>query len=283
MADNRDNKNNPPALSDPVKFAGWLTKNSEKMQKELPEGYKLEQVKRLALHLMQNDDELSKCTMDSLYLCILKAAHLDLAIDLKEAHIVRYGTKAELQVDYKGLIKMSMRSGRVIHVKAEVVRQGDYIAYKRGTERADRWLVHEPLPFNDGKVIGAYAMFDMSDGYTEFEVLNASDAAAIRAKAKPGSMLWNEFAGEAWKKAVIRRGIKTLELLPEDKRAMVEDDSTHFDMGQATATTVADLNQRFAPRRQLQGQAGQGKQLEHQQEAANEPAMSADGTDEPVV
>jgi recombination protein RecT len=229
------------------KFSGWLTANGDRVQREMPEGYSIEKIKRLALHMEAQSPQLKNCSSKSLYLGIMKAAHLDLSIDLGEAHLVPYGKDANFQIDYKGLIKLAKRSGQVTHVKAEVVREGDLIAYSRGSRKEERWISHEPVPFNQGPIIGAYALFDLADGSTEFEILSPADAKAIRAKAANGSMMWKDFEGEAWKKAVIRRGLKTLELMPEDNRAVLEDDRQSYDFDQPKPV-VASLNERFAPK-----------------------------------
>lgn len=261
--------------SEIAKLTGWLTQNSEKLQREMPEGYSAEDVKRIALHLMGSSDQLKRCSLESIYQGILKAAHFDLAIDLGEAHLVPYGNTANFQIDYKGLIKLAKRSGAVKHVKAEVVREGDFIEYQRGSDRSQRYLIHQPAAFNEGPIIGAYALFDMADGFTEFEVLSPSDAAAIKKKAAKGSMMWSEFEGEAWKKAVIRRGIKTLELIPEDKRAVIEDDRTSYDYGRAEPRpVVADLNRRFAPK---------PKQVAHEPDVEEPEVIDASLSDGEIV
>jgi recombination protein RecT len=230
-----------------AKLNGWMTTHGERVQREMPAGYSVEDVKRIALHLTSQSNQLKNCSPESLWLGILKAAHLGLAIDLGEAHLVPYGSDANFQIDYKGIIKLLKRSGRVKHVKAEVVREGDLIAYSRGSSREERWLKHEPIPFNEGRIVGAYALFDMADDYTEFEILSPADAAAIKKKAAGGSMMWKDFEGEAWKKSVIRRGAKTLELMPEDQRVLIEDDRQEYTMkATRVSPTAAELNRRFA-------------------------------------
>ncbi len=233
------------------KMAGWLKKRGDKVQSEMPEGYSVEKVKRLALHLMQANEKIQKCTAESIYLAILKSAHLDLSFDLGECHLVPYGRQADFQIDYKGLVKLCKRSGNISHVKAEVVREGDHIEYQRSLDPSERRLIHRPVPFNDGEIIGAYAIFDLTIGYSEFEVLSRADIDTIRGKAANGSMMWNEFFGEGAKKAVIRRGIKTLELLPEDKRAIVAEAAQLYDIGrvqQVSQSSTARLNEQFAPK-----------------------------------
>lgn len=231
--------------TDIAKLAGWMTTNGERVQREMPEGYSIEKIKRVALHLMGKNNQLKNCSNASMWLGIIQAAHLGLSIDLGEAHLVPYGQEAVFQIDYKGLIKLAKRSGRVTHVKADVVRDGDLIEYRRGTDGAS-YLLHQPIPFNAAPIVGAYALFTFSDGTSDFETLSMADAKAIRAKASGGSMMWKEFEGEALKKAVIRRGLKTLELVPDDQRALIDDDRRSYDYS-TPQPVVATLNQRFAP------------------------------------
>lgn len=231
-----------------TQMSNFLTKYSDKVQREMPEGYSIEQVKRLALHLMDQSKDLAQCSPESLYLCILKAAHLDLAIDLGEAHIVRYGQQATLMLDYKGLIKLAKRSGAVAHVKADVVRDGDEFFYQRSLDPSERRLIHKPIPFNDAEIIGSYAIFDLSIGYSEFEILSKTEIAAIRKKAAAGSMMWKEFYEEGAKKAVLRRGLKTLELLPEDRRSIIAEMKDHYEIGRVEQSATHVLTERFSPK-----------------------------------
>ena len=221
--------------------------DSGKLQRQLPDGYDIEKVRRLMLHLMAASNKIQSCSTESIYLGILKSAHLDLSFDLGECHLVPYGREADFQIDYKGLIKLVKRSGEVKHLKADVVREGDRFEYRRAMSPQDRHLVHEPVPFSDGKIIGAYAIFDLAVGYSEFEVMGRHEIDKIRAKAASGSMMWKEFFEEGAKKAVIRRGIKTLELYPDDKRAIIEEAQSEF-IGVAKVQSTSELNDKFAPK-----------------------------------
>lgn len=226
-----------------TKMGNFLTSNSDKIHREMPEGYSMEKVKRLALHLMQANDRVQNCTPQSIYLGVLKSAHLDLSFDLGECHLVPYGKEADFQIDYKGLIKLVKRSGEVLNVKADVVREGDEFGYQRGLRPEDRYLVHRPKTFSEANIIGAYVIFDLAHGENEFEVISRKELDAIRSKASGGSMMWNDFFEEAAKKAVIRRGIKTLELYPDDKRALIEEAQVEYQFDNQPARS--SLNDRF--------------------------------------
>ncbi len=247
------------------RFTSWLTENSAELEDKLPKGRTLDDAKRLSLYLLKqdarNNGKLSKARPRSLYQAILRAWHLDLDLDLGDAHLVAYGQEVELQVDYKGLIKLAKRGGECVHVKADVVREGDHCEYSRGTDAQDRYFVHTPKPFNTAPIIGAYALFHLSTtGEVDFEVMNRDQIDTVRSKAAKGSMMWNDFYGEGARKAVIRRGLKTLDLVPEDKRLLLESARRQFDFSQQNNRPV-DLNERFS---QGAPQPSQPKALTHE-------------------
>lgn len=236
-------------MSNALKFSNYLATQGDRLIERMPEGRTIEDLKRLSLYILAEDKrqkgKIGNCTPESLFQCILRAWHLDLDLDLGDAHLVPYGNECTLIEDYKGLIKLIKRSGEVTHIKADVVRDGDQIEYQRATTASDRYLVHRPAPFNSGEIIGAYALFHMATGETEFEVMNRAEIDMVRSKAAGGSLMWKDFFSEGAKKAVLRRGIKTLELMPEDKRQLLESSAREFQaIGSAPSR---DLNQMFSP------------------------------------
>ena len=252
-------------MSNATKISTMLERYNEsgKLQSQFPASYGVEEVKRLMLYLMGASNQVQRCSPETIYQCVLKAAHLDLSFDLGECHVVPYGSTATFSIDYKGLIKLAKRSGHVKSVKADVVRQGDEIHYQRGTH-GESCLIHRPAVFSDEPIIGAYALFGMADGTTEFEVLSRKQIDAIRSKSSGKSLMWEEFFEEGAKKAAIRRGIKTLELYPDDLRAIIEDDERTNEFREEVREKrrgrhVSKLTERFTP-----------KAIEHE-EAPQEP------------
>src|SRR5690606_196163 len=115
---------------------------SDKVIQQLPEGYTKDDAKRLALYLRGNAD-LARCTPESIYQCILKAAHLGLSIDLGDVYVYPRGNTAQFHIGYQGLIKLLKASGEVVNVKAEVVREGEHVRIQRSTDAEQHYLVHE--------------------------------------------------------------------------------------------------------------------------------------------
>jgi recombination protein RecT len=219
--------------------------NLARIESDLPRGWSAEKVQRTVMAIAQADElsggKLKSCTPISLTLSFLEAAHLGLDIQLGEAYLIPYGKQAKLSIGYKGLIKLAKKSGELTSVVADVVRQGDEISYHRGTEGSR--LEHRALPFNDGQIVGAYALFTRADGSVDFEVLSMGDLSAIRSKAANNSPAWREFFGEMAKKAAIRRGLKRYELNPDDMRALQRDDEIWYQAEVRKTSRVADALQ----------------------------------------
>jgi recombination protein RecT len=230
----------------------WLNEpqNLQRIAHHLPEGYDAQRLQRSVAALLhrdqQNGGKLSGCDPVSLLTVVANCAHLGLDLDLSEVHIIPRGREATMLIDYRGLIKLAKRSGQVIEVEADVVRENDEFRIMRGTH--DRGLEHYHAPLNKrGDIVGAYALFHMASGVTKFEVLEMHDIEAIRSKAAKGSPAWRDFFGEMVKKSAIRRGIKTLELTSEDRRHLIESDRVEFAFNQSTMLTAEQLNKQFAP------------------------------------
>lgn len=253
------------------KIAGLFQDPSDKVLRSLPEGYSVDEAKRLALYLRGNSG-LAKCSAESIYQCVLQAAALNLAPDLKEVYFVPYGQTAQLMISYTGMIKMAKRSGRIRHVRAAVAREGDHVRIIEGSESERRRIEHEPVPFSDAPVIGAYAVFEFADGTEDFETLSMGDLRAIRSKASKSSMMWDEFFCEAAKKAAIRRGLKRMELLPDDARAIVEADAREYDYSERPKRQRPSLAASLGIAPQVESDdAGPELELEHDDTPDDEP------------
>lgn len=228
----------------------WLDANLETLQAEAPEGYDISRAKRTLAHLLKQSEKsgakLHECSPSSLVQACMYLVHLGLDADMKEAHVIARrngrGYEADVMIDYRGLLIMAKRSGEVMGVSVDVVRKGDSIDYKRGTALADSYLKHEPIPFNDGDIVGSFAIFRLRNGLVEFEAMSKAQIDNVRKKAAGGSGAWRDFYEEMAKKVVLRRGLKRLELRPDDKRALIQDDRTWFAYEDAMARTRASVS-----------------------------------------
>ena len=96
-------------------------------------------------------------------------------------------------------------------VYAHVVRDGD--EFESGMEDGHEYVRFKPKPFNDGAIVGAFAVAQFADGGIKVEVMNKSqlDAAKRMSKAQSGTA-WKFFADQMYQKVVIRRLCKNIDL-----------------------------------------------------------------------
>lgn len=219
------------------KLADYIQQNADRINEEAPQDWSPSRVQRLALHLQQEDDEnLHRATPASLVQCILRAAHMDLDIELGEAHLIARKQKgadgsswyeADLMADYKGLVKLAQRAPGVIDVHARIARDGDVIEYEQTADGVH--FRHEPDVFSTADPIGVYCLIEKEQGQPRIEFMNLEQIAAVRAKAYEHSKPWEEFWGEMAKKSVIRRTLKMVDLDPEARKLVKHTDQMEYD------------------------------------------------------
>jgi len=141
-----------------------------------------------------------------------------------------------------GLIKMVRRSGQVKDIRAHIVYENEVktgkFKYIIGDEET---LEHEPILFEEkGPAVAAYAIARLSDGSLVREFMSAAEIEVVRrsssaqkiyAKGKKPEVspepigIWKDWEPEMWKKTVIRRICKRLDMSSEDmRRVMIEED-----------------------------------------------------------
>lgn len=158
-------------------------------------------------------DNLNGISADSIALCMIKGAFLGLDFLSGECYAIPYGGEMNFQTDYKGEIKVCKKHSiqPIKDIFAKVVREGDL--YDEGVEDGKQKLTFKPLPFNNGKMIGAFAIVTYKDGSMLYESMSAEDIEEVRqhySKAKD-SDAWKKSTGEMYRKTVIRRLSKYIE------------------------------------------------------------------------
>lgn len=150
---------------------------------------------------------------DSIALCMIKGAFLGLDFLSGECYAIPYNKEMNFQTDYKGEIKICKKHSiqPIKDIFAKIVREGDL--YDEGVEDGKQKLVFKPLPFNNGKIIGAFAIVTYTDGSMLYESMSAAEIEGVRqnySKAKD-SDAWKKSSGEMYRKTVIRRLSKYIE------------------------------------------------------------------------
>ena len=162
------------------------------------------------------DPKFDRCTPESKIDCIIQsaAAYLELGTVDKLAFLIPYGNVLTFQPSYVGKIKRIVDAGVALDVYAELVYENDFFEEEAGSERR---INHKPLRFKDrGKLVGAYAVAQLTNGATAYEVLEMADLeaiekAALRISGGKPSPAYQFFGGEMKKKAAIHRLVKRLQ------------------------------------------------------------------------
>lgn len=181
--------------------------------------------------------ELCKLTFESMAVCLCKAAYLGLDYFNGECYAIPYGGELNFQTDYKGEIKMCKRFSRnpIKDIFAKVVRQDDFF-----TEEVDAGVqnvIYRPQPFSNKPMIGAFAIVVFKDGSMMYDTMSVEEIENVRntySKAKD-SQAWKSSTGEMYKKTVLRRLCKLIDLdfdNIEQQKAYLAGGDVEFENGQ---------------------------------------------------
>lgn len=213
----------------------WLAQpeSIEQIRHHAPEGFDADRAKRSVLALLQADatqgGRLGNCTPGSLVLAVVQSAALGLELGTGDCYVIPYGKEATLSLGYRGMLKLAKRSGEITHIKAEVVYQGEEFEVWTDANGRTRLTHTLDFPRSEKPVVAVYAHITCSDGFVDFEVMDAGEIAKVQAasKSKMGgktSPAWRDWYGEMSKKAVIRRALKRYTLAPEVEARLADED-----------------------------------------------------------
>ena len=200
----------------------------------LPSNVKPEAFTNAAIVAVQDNPAIMQCDTASVMKSIRTIAAAGLVPDGREAAIVPFKGKAQAMPMVYGLIKMARRSGDVTDIRAHIVYQNELdqgrFDYVVGDEER---LEHSPILFGEkGPAVAAYAIAKLKDGTIVREFMDAAQIDKVRRsspqqqKNENPSGIWQQWTDEMWKKTVIRRLCKRLDLAAEDyRRIMVEQDA----------------------------------------------------------
>jgi len=193
---------------------------------------------RVALTALLKTPKLADCTPESVIECMLNCSAMGLEPDGRRAHLIPYGNKCTLIVDYKGIVELAKRSGDVSNVFAQVVCENDSFVWENGEVKHQIDFKRER-----GEMYAVYAQISFKDGTKQVDVMTKSEVDAIRRRSKSGTQgPWVTDYNEMAKKTVFRRASKWVTLSPEVADALdKEEDFTDIKSHVSTPAPV------FAP------------------------------------
>ena len=203
----------------------------------LPKHCTPERMARVAITALTRTPNLNRCTQQSFFDCMMQLSQWGLEPDGRHAHLIPYGDKCTLIIDYKGLVQLAMRSGTIKRIHADVVCDADQFEVDCGLITKHAIDYRQPR----GEVFAVYSIIETTTG-TKCEVMTREEVEAVRARSRSGKSGpwvtdWNEMA----KKTVFKRASKWIELSAEIRDAIATDDEIDATViHRGSTTTTAD-------------------------------------------
>ena len=190
----------------------------------LPSNLPAEKFTRALVNNINKVPKIAECTIESILECADACAAAGIVPDGRLAHLIPYGQKCTLIIDYKGLVVLARRSGEVATIHADVICDNDEFQHSKNTVTHNIDWKQER-----GEVYAVFVEVTFKDGTTQAEVMSKKEIDAIRARSKSGKSGawvtdWNEMA----KKTVFKRAAKWLNLSSDDMNAIMISDKTEF-------------------------------------------------------
>lgn len=202
-----------PQTNQLVQIHTNLQKLLKDKAKALPRNFNQTRFLQNAMAVLQDTKGLDKVQPVSVARVMLKGAFLGLDFMNKECYAIPYGDQLNFQTDYKGEIKLAKKySLKKIHdIYAKLVREGDQ--FEEVVQQGKQTINFKPKPFNDGKIIGVFAVCNYEDGSMIYEAMSMDEVDHIRKtySKMPDGKAWKESPGEMIKKTCLRRLCKLIE------------------------------------------------------------------------
>lgn len=181
----------------------------------LPQGFKRERFILNALAVVSDHaKDLCSVSRQSIVICLAKGAYLGLDFLNGECYAIPYNGICNFQTDYKGEVKLAKKYSRkkITDIYAKNVRKGDM--FEEVIKDGKQSINFKPQPFSDEEIIGTFAVVLYEDGSMIYDTMSVKEIDHTRqtySKAK-NSQAWKESAGEMYKKTVLRRLLKLVDL-----------------------------------------------------------------------
>lgn len=198
-----------------------LTKKLTENKEALPAGFNQQRFILNCITVIQDmmkdnkkKEQLEKINPETIPVCLAKAAYLGLDFFNGECYAIPYGGNLTFQTDYKGEIKLCKRysKNKIKDIFAKVVRQGDF--FMEEVDGGKQNVQYRPKPFSNKQMIGAFAIVVFEDGSMMYDTMSSEDIENVRntySKMKD-SQAWKSSTGEMYKKTVLRRLCKLIDL-----------------------------------------------------------------------
>ena len=217
-------------------FSMALTNSLDSVEEALPKDFNKTRFVQNAIALLNDNDTLIEYNKSygskNILAGLLKGAYLNLDFVSNEAYLIPYGKKLQFMPSYRGCVKLAQKYSirPVKDIYAKVVRKGD--EFEEKIVDGQPTIDFKPLPFNDGEIIGAFAVCQFQDGGMQYDVMTLKELENTRKASKmKNGPAWSQYTSEMYRKTVIHRLVKHLQIdfdNPEQYKYFNEDNQGDF-------------------------------------------------------
>lgn len=216
------------------RFKQELVAREGHLRSLLPQTMTVDKFQAIVVAAVADNMDLLDCDRGSLLKACLNAAELGLSLNknMGEADILKVWdgrmkkNVAQFRPRYKGLMKLALQAGEVLKIESRLVYEKDVFEVEEGIEPR---IIHKHGLSDRGEKIGAYCVWKLKNGETQFEIMSKEEILSIRnrssSKTKEGVIVgpWKTDEAEMWRKTVVRRASKYMPLSTEAQRAVMVD------------------------------------------------------------
>jgi len=229
-------------------FKDLIEKAKGSIMDILPKHLSPDRLARTMLLAMTRQPLLYECSVESILQAFLTCAELGLEPGGIRGYMYLIpfwnsklrGYECQTIPGYRGLMHMARNSMEVSYFAAHVVHANDKFRVVYGLHED---LIHEPcMDDNPGVAMGVYAVAFLKSGERQFEVMTRSQVESIKNRTKSrdknGNIVgpWVTDEEEMWRKTVLRRIVKYMELSEQMEKAIELDDASYVLKGPEKAT-----------------------------------------------
>jgi len=216
------------------RFKQELVAREGHLRSLLPQAMTVDKFQAIVVAAVADNMDLLDCDRGSLLKACLNAAELGLSLNknMGEADILKVWdgrmkkNVAQFRPRYKGLMKLALQAGEVLKIESRLVYEKDMFEVEEGIEPR---IIHKHGLSDRGDMIGAYCVWKLKNGESQFEIMSKEEILSIRnrssSKTKEGVIVgpWKTDEAEMWRKTVVRRASKYMPLSTEAQRAVMVD------------------------------------------------------------
>lgn len=190
-----------------------LEQNKTKLEALIPKtaaGYSVPDIIRQAGSCFIDNPKLNNCDPRSIATAVKYAVQLGLNIHgpMKQAYLVPYGDQCKFDLQYQGLLELTMRTRLYEKIVSKVVHENDNFVVND-----DDSVSHSFGLTNRGEIVGFYAYAIDKKGQKYTEVFTKEDMDFLESTTRKGSSstpAWKNWYSEMGRKSALKRLIKWL-------------------------------------------------------------------------